>query len=142
MRRLLLFIAIEVVAGMIVGCRDNSSATEASLDKIVYGTVLKIDSVQGLSPLGFKEELTEITVHEDCQIVGSFDTPPDSCPKSSDSSQVVTLSIPKDKIYGPEMRVGDYIATRWSCKKSDPNSCVFVKYADAMSRNREEGIHQ
>jgi hypothetical protein len=140
MWRLSFIIVIAVVAGMAVGCRDNSSDTEASLDKVVYGTVLKIDSIQGLTPLGFKEELAQITLLKDCQVVGSFDTPPD-CPKSSDSSQVVTLSIPRDKMYGPEIRVGDYIATRWSCKKSDLNSCVFFKYADAMSGRREEGIH-
>jgi hypothetical protein len=62
--------------------------------------------------------------------------------KSSDSSQVVTMSISKEKVYGPEIRVGDYIETRWSCKKSNPNSCVFAKYADAMSGSREEGIHK
>ena len=141
MWRLSFFIAVAVIAGIAVGCRDNSTDSEASLDKVVYGSVLKIDSVQGLTPLGFKQELAEITLLEDCQVVGSFDTPPD-CPKSSDSPQAVTLSIPKDKMYGPEIRVGDYIATRWSCKKSAPNSCVFVKYADAMSGNREEGIHK
>lgn len=120
---------------------DHPSSAASSLDKVVYGTVLKIDSVQGLTPLGFKQELAEITLLEDCQVVGPFDAPPD-CPKSSDSSQVVTLSIPKDKMYGPEIRAGDYIATRWTCKKSDPNSCVFFKYADAMSGSREEGIHK
>jgi hypothetical protein len=146
------FVAVSVFVAVccfvfVKGCGSNpassgSSDTEARLDKIVYGTVLKIDSVQGLTPLGFKDELAEITLLEDCQVVGSFDTPPDNCPKSSDSSKVVTLSISKDKMYGPEIRVGDYIATRWSCGKSDPNSCLFVKYADAMSGSREEGIHK
>ncbi len=102
--------------------------------------MLKIDMIQGLDPLGFKEEMEEITLLEDCQVVGAFDRPPD-CDESSKSSQVVTLSIPKGKMYGPEIRLGDYIATRWSCRKTDMNSCVFVKYADGMSGSREEGIH-
>jgi len=141
MWRLSFFILMGAVTGMATGCRDNPSESESSLDKVVYGTVLKIDSTQGLTPLGFKEELTEISLLEDCQVIGTFDSPPD-CPKSSNGSKVVTLSIPKDKMYGPEIRAGDYIATRWTCKKSKPDSCVFFKYADAMSGSREEGIHK
>ena len=141
------FLALVCLVVVVKGCEafnspaKSSSDAEDNLDKVVYGTVLKIDSAQGLSPLGFKQDLAEITLLEDCQVVGLFDTPPPNCSQSSGKSQVITLSIPKEKMYGPEIKVGDYIATRWSCKKSDPNSCVFAKYADAMSGDRQEGIH-
>jgi hypothetical protein len=139
-----LLVCALVIWGIFYLIGKNSGVTPQpsySLDKVVYGTVLKIDTVQGLTPMGFKEELVEISLLRDCEVVGTFDAPPD-CPKSSDSSQVVTLSIPKEKMFGPEIQVGDYIATRWTCKESDPNSCIFFKYADAMSGSREEGIHK
>ena len=141
MRRLWVFVLVVGIAGIAIGCRDDSPKPEATLDKVVYGTVLRMDSTQGLDSLGFKEEIVQINLLEDCEVVGNFDTPPDNCHGTSTGSHEVTLSIPKDRMYGPEIRSGDYIATRWSCEKVDPSSCVFVKYADAMSAGREEGIH-
>ena len=131
-----------LVATTPVGCKDDSPPASGELDKVIYGTVLKIDSIQGLDAFGFKQELTEITLKEDCQIIGTFDTPPDNCQEPSEGPKIVTLSIPKNKMYGPQILTGDYIATRWSCNRTSPDSCVFFKYADAMSKGREEGIHQ
>jgi hypothetical protein len=140
--RQLWFGILMLLAATLVGCKDLSPSTSEELDKVIYGTVLKIGSVQGLDALGFKQDVTEITLKEDCQVIGTFDTPPNDCQQPPEGSGIVTLSIPKGKMYGPQILTGDYVATRWSCKRTSPNSCVFVKYADAMAKGREEGIHQ